>query len=402
MIALTDKDIAFIQNDIKAKGVTVDYLIDELTDHICCIIEPKLENGIDFKAAYKELTNGMNINTYQSIQYQTLLSTNLKFQNMKKTMFVSGVFGTLFLLLGVFCKLNHFPLAGVYMLLGSLAIVFSFLPLFFYITYKEGEKKNIFLSITGYLTVSVFILGALFRIMHWPWTHTLILIGQVLLVVAFLPAYLISVLKKANETKTNIIYVIMIVGIGVATLYMSSSVRLSKDKVDMYDSLNQEYLSSTQLFKNSNDSLIASLEKKENYTQNKQVVEQIKSMSLGFHDFTNSLKLEMINAANKDNGTISDFGAKDNFDAYAKVMQKDDNGKKLKNMYTIYKKFLLTLTKDENQKQIIISLLNFEMFADGNDELYGDKTLIVGIATLSELQKNMQIAEYEVLKTMNN
>jgi hypothetical protein len=402
MNALTDSNIAFMYDDLKARGMTMVELKDEMVDHLCCMIEPELSKGIIFQVAYDEIIGKLEDNTFKKIQHQTILSTNLKFQKMKKSMFSFGVIGTLFLLVGTFFKSIHFPMASILLFLGSLIIIFGFLPIFFYTSYKEQiEKKNFFLSMVAFLTAVFFITGALFRIQHWPGANIMLTIGEILLVVGFLPLYMISVFKKANETRTNIIYVLIIIGIGIATMYMSSTVRISKNVVDKYDSLNISYIKSASYFNTTNDSLILNLEGKYPDGELFMRIAKTKSLSMELDNLINTIKTEIVKLADNKNATLENFSSKDNVTACGKVMYRDGYSFKLRNSFENYRNYLLSLAKGETQKQMIATYLDFNLFTDDiYEQRYSSTPVIEAIAILSEIQKNAKLAEYEILKSM--
>ncbi len=54
MYLITDKQIDFILDDIRARGIGMEELQNDLLDHICCIIEQKLEANGDFEQCYSE------------------------------------------------------------------------------------------------------------------------------------------------------------------------------------------------------------------------------------------------------------------------------------------------------------------------------------------------------------
>ena len=132
MNTLTEENIDFIYQDVRVKGITLEGLLDEMVDHICCSIEPDIDNGISFKIAYNNLMDTIESSTFKNVQHQTLLSTNLKFQNMRKLMIVLGSLSALFLSAGSILKLFHIPPASLLLLLGTAIAVLGFLPLFFF------------------------------------------------------------------------------------------------------------------------------------------------------------------------------------------------------------------------------------------------------------------------------
>jgi hypothetical protein len=54
MLSLTEEQVAFIENDIKVRGITSPDLSIDLLDHICCLIEHELDEYRNFEAVYQK------------------------------------------------------------------------------------------------------------------------------------------------------------------------------------------------------------------------------------------------------------------------------------------------------------------------------------------------------------
>ncbi len=401
MSYLTDENIDYIYDDFRNKGITTEMLLNEMVDHICCSIETEIKRGIPFQTAYENLMNPIESSTFKHLQHQDLLSTNLKFQNMKKAMFVSGFIGTILLITGVFFKIQHLPGAGVGIVFGMVTIVFAFLPMFFYSSYKEQvEKKNIILYPIGYLTLAFLLLGPLFKIMHWPFTNILIFYGPLLLAALFLPVYLVSIFRKANETKTNFLFLIILIGIGFSTLFSLSAVNISRDVMEKCDSAYQQNMKVTDLFSVKNDSLFAQFSRSTQPEPMKQQVENIKVNAQVLKNQLNNLMLKMIQFGNAKDATLTNFSSKDTKNACKEILDQNDNEKNLREALEKYKSSLQAFASDEYRKQIINSYSGFNL-VNKSIEYYDFKgaPLIVALEKLSTIQKNVQIAEYEVLMT---
>ncbi len=110
---------------------------------------------------------------------------------MKKFSYSSGIVTVLLALLGVNFKIQHWPGAGIMLTLGIFCLVFVFLPAALVNNYKrEGNRRNLALYIVSYLTILVVMVGALFKIQHWPGAGILIVIGLPFPFLVFLPVYL--------------------------------------------------------------------------------------------------------------------------------------------------------------------------------------------------------------------
>ncbi len=400
MNSITIENVDFIYKDVQAKGITMDVLLDEMVDHICCSIEAEINSGITFETAYNKLMATIDSSTFINIQHQTLLSTNLKFQNMKKSMVVLGSFGALFLWTGSILKMFHLPLAGVILLLGTAITIMGFFPLFFYTSYKEqGEKKNILLSLTGYLTLSFLMIGVLFKVQHWPGAAIALLIGQFLLVLLFLPLYLVNAYKKASETKAKFGYVLLIVLIGFGVIFMVSATRVSKETIDNYETINNEAIYVTKKFAQKNDSLTMVLKMKESWSEVQPEINKLQELAFSLDKHIETIKTDLENYGNVDeNGAIR---FKDNANAFRKSMLKDDNAVKLEEKFAKYNDIVLEMANNEYQKETLRTLLNFDLLTGLTYEQgFKHTPLIVGMAMLSEIQKNIQISEYQLLSSL--
>lgn len=400
MNTLTEENIDFIYQDVQVKGITLEGLLDEMVDHICCSVEPDINNGISFKIAYNNLMDTIESSTFKNVQHQTLLSTNLKFQNMKKLMIVLGSLSALFLSAGSILKLFHIPPASLLLLLGTAIAVLGFFPLFFFTSYKEQvEKKNILLSVTGYFTISFLIIGVLFRVQHWPGAAISLLIGQFLLILLFLPLYLVNAYKKASETKINFLYVLLIFFIGFGVIFMVSATRIPRDIVEKFDTINNNATNISKIFTQQNDSLLKTLHGKESYKELKPDIDKLQALALELDKQIETIKTELKNITKSN--SVEEMKHKEHDKAFRKAMLKNNNATKLKEDFANYKVTVLELADSKYQKETLNALLDFETFTGLIYEQGFKKTsLIAGLAMLSNMQKNIRISEYEILNSL--
>jgi hypothetical protein len=156
------------------------------------------------------------------------------------------------------------------------------------------------------------------------------------------------------------------------------------------------------MFKSENEELITkySLDTSKPETQ-KQTIELIKNNTIELNNQINNLMLSMIQEANSDTSTLSDFEIKDNKKVCKKIMELDENDKKLKIKLEEYQTFMITCVKDDFQKQIVNNYLSFDCFKDEYNYFnFKSTNLIDALVILSLIQKNIQIAEFEILKLM--
>lgn len=212
MLELTKGNIRTITETIDKAEITFSHLRDDLIDHICCEVESIMQQGADFQYAFAKIKTSFGVNDLQKVQEQTLLLIDKNYRIMKKTMKVSGVLSTSLLMFGSLFKINHWPLAGIFLLLGFFSLCFLFLPSAYYVMHKENKQQRmIFLYISAFFGSTGFFLGLLCKIMHWPGANILLICGLGVLGVIFLPALLVYLLKAAKNQSEKIIYSIGVI-----------------------------------------------------------------------------------------------------------------------------------------------------------------------------------------------
>jgi len=219
MFSLTEEQIAFIENDIKVRGITSPDLSIDLLDHICCLIENKLDEYRNFDTVYQETILLFGKNGLKEIQDETnRLLTFKHYYTMNKTMKISGYVSSLMILFGAFFKFNHWPGASILMVFGVFFFTILFLPLLFILKFKSSAENNrsVVLSIIGFISAITLSSGVLFRIMHWPNARLLTITGCALLVLGYLPIYLLSIYKNTtNKMNATATVILIIAGAGL-------------------------------------------------------------------------------------------------------------------------------------------------------------------------------------------
>ena len=207
--AAIDDNLDRIRGDLVRRGLTYDPLVDDLLDHVCCMLEDAMNAGGEFETSYEEVLETIGDKRLPEIQHQTLLNLDKKYQKMKKFTYLSGITSVLLILAGAFFKFMHFPGAALIFSVGVLLAAGAFLPLYFLGSYREQvEKKNPLHFVFGYITLSMILIGILFKIMHWPASGVLITLGIGLIVLVVLPYYMITSYRKQEEKK-NLVYPIV-------------------------------------------------------------------------------------------------------------------------------------------------------------------------------------------------
>lgn len=122
---------------------------------------------------------------------------------MKKSLNVVGFIAALLMFSTVVMKTNHLPGAGIFMVLSGVALSI-YLP--FFLLYKPGEASNSgknIAGIVGAISASVINLGITFKFQHWPGAGVMIVLGLSTFALVFMPMLLRQKLNgEASERKT--------------------------------------------------------------------------------------------------------------------------------------------------------------------------------------------------------
>jgi hypothetical protein len=130
---------------------------------------------------------------------------------MKQKINLLGLVTVLILVTGTLFKVNHYPAAGILLTLGIILLVFIFIPLALVSHYRtQGTSQTRPLYITIWITSLVVFIAMLFKIMHWPFAGTFLLIALPFPYVVFLPVFLFVTSKIKNFNIYNTVYVLML------------------------------------------------------------------------------------------------------------------------------------------------------------------------------------------------
>lgn len=219
MFSLTEQQIAFIENDIKVRGISSPDLSIDLLDHICCLIEDTLDEYKTFETVYQETILLFGEKGLKEIQDETNRLLTFKHHHiMNKTMKISGYISSLMILFGAYLKFQHWPGASFLLQVGVLFLTVVFLPLLFILKFKSSAENNrsVVLSIIAGVASLMLCFGVLFKLMHWPYAQTLTIAGAVLLIFGYLPIYFISVYKNTtNKINATATVILIIAGVGL-------------------------------------------------------------------------------------------------------------------------------------------------------------------------------------------
>ena len=110
---------------------------------------------------------------------------------MKKITFLTGVISTILLLIGIFFKVQHWPLSGVLMTVSLVSFALGYAVLLFMDKSKTAQTGiDKFANVMVMLTMIIVSISFLFKIMHWPGAGIGIFVAHFILIVMIIVLYI--------------------------------------------------------------------------------------------------------------------------------------------------------------------------------------------------------------------
>lgn len=160
---------------------------------------------------------------------------------MKQKIYTLGLITTAIIIIGAFLKLMHWPGGGYLLILGIVMLAIAFIPLALINHYRTaGEKKNLSLYVVTWLTCFVVFGGMLFKVMHWPGAGIALLVALPFPYVVFLPVFLVVTSRDKNFSISNTVAVLFLLA-GVSVFSALLALNVSKEQIDDSLSLSRSY-----------------------------------------------------------------------------------------------------------------------------------------------------------------
>lgn len=228
-----------VQRMLQRKGVTEPTVLEDLTDHLCCLAEENLATGYGINASVDKAFQEFGEAEIESINTEIVnLLITYKFTKMKRTALIIsllgvasiigavllfsngtlnkgqlilmsmtsllvatgglawsyayttdrkrrrfsnavGIIGSILTSNGIVLSILHIPSARIQLIVGAFLLIFSFLPFVFYNLYKRVQGTGAVLYFAGYFGSALALLGAIFKVQHWPGANILLIVGLV-------------------------------------------------------------------------------------------------------------------------------------------------------------------------------------------------------------------------------
>jgi|SRR6185437_4033509 len=98
MTTLTEEQVDHIQADIAARGIRLEGLRDNLLDHICILVEERLEPNADFETVYRSILPAFYRHELYELEEEAIFLASVKGPRLllNRWLFFALVFGILF------------------------------------------------------------------------------------------------------------------------------------------------------------------------------------------------------------------------------------------------------------------------------------------------------------------
>ncbi|MCG2612943.1 hypothetical protein LZZ85_01585 [Terrimonas sp. NA20] len=197
-MTLSEWQISQVENRIDESNIGIEELRNDLIDHLCCCIEADMNAGLSFDEALRRAWIQVCPNGAKEIETETLFLLHKTIYLMKKITYLSGLFASVFMIIGSLMRFLHWSNSNSVFAIGILSFVFVFLPLFLSIRFRHSaspaEKAGNLAGIAGAVITGA---GVSFKMLHYPGADLLITTGICLLTFVLLPFLFYSAYKKA-------------------------------------------------------------------------------------------------------------------------------------------------------------------------------------------------------------
>ncbi len=206
MYKISDDQIDFIFSDIEANGIDLEDLKEGLLDHICCIIEVEFKEGEDFYMFYDDVKRRFFKDSFGEIQNETNdLLTFKNFYAMKRTLKITGLLSASITIIGAILKTYHLPGAGIFYVVGASLFSLIFLPLMIILKFRDEESKTEKVVFSfGLFLGAIACLGVLFKLMSWPGANVMFRWSVTFFIFLYVPLYYLIGIRKP-EKKFNVL-----------------------------------------------------------------------------------------------------------------------------------------------------------------------------------------------------
>lgn len=183
-----------VRNYLARQGITYEPLLDEMTDHIICDLEKRVQAGESYETAWQLVLEEIPPDRLKSIQIETMETISKK-QTLSKWFAYLSFF---LLFTGSAFKLLKFPGAGELFIASFYCIIISLLSGSIFGIYWNKEKTGGWLLMAIVVFIGIFLVSFTFQILHLPGATELRNIGVVGLCLLYPLSYFLLKMKRGT------------------------------------------------------------------------------------------------------------------------------------------------------------------------------------------------------------
>jgi hypothetical protein len=258
----------------------------------------------------------------------------------------------------------------------------------------------------------IYIVGFLFKIMHWPGAGVAILIGLILFATIFVPLFVFAHYK--NESHVSGHFIFIIVASMMAILFLSfMALTVSKDVLSEYVAVEEQMDDVLNDLKVKNN---ANVQEMINNSGGEGIIASVHQRTGEIHAWIDDLKRELVIATEPGNeeaiaGGGIDFRQitkKDAHDIPADILIIQGKAAQLAEKIMEYKGYLLSVSDDADLASKLDMLLDISDFRVSDDytipwenETFEHRPLVSNLNTLTFIQIELRLAEKEFLRSIS-
>jgi len=146
IMLLNIEQLQIIQQYVADSGLDILEVQEDVIDHLSCLIEDKMEQGVDFENAFTDAQQYFSTNDLKAIQEDTIYYLTIKKRIiMIKTIFISAYLSVIFYIVGVFIGQYGSAFLGytsayvafAFVAMSMTTFCFVFLPALFLFGYRR-------------------------------------------------------------------------------------------------------------------------------------------------------------------------------------------------------------------------------------------------------------------------
>jgi uncharacterized protein with PQ loop repeat len=125
-------------------------------------------------------------------------------------LFLSAFFAGILFIIGTLFKIQHWPMAGAILTLSALSGILFFIPALALSRFSDQENKaKRPVYILGAAGIVFYVAGLLFKIQHWPLATVFLVTGILLLFFLAFPLFTWLTWKEENHVSSRFIFLVI-------------------------------------------------------------------------------------------------------------------------------------------------------------------------------------------------